>query len=412
MQTILQTGNFPLTAPQEKEIRELLKEEQKRLALLVEIGKLICSKLKLGELLDLVNDLVSRVLICDTCCIFLHDKDKGKLELKAIKKDAPAEDLFVSQTILNHVAQNRVSVLFSDNDDKVFNSKSIAILHIKSAMCVPLLLQDSTLVGIIYVDSKKASRIFFKGDLELLSGIAGQVAIAIENAYLFESIQKEVRYRNNLQRFLGPNLVDRILQEEQISLGGTSRNVTILFCDIRNFTGMTADRDSGSVFEQLNEYFGVMTKAIFKCHGTLDKYIGDGLMAIFGAPLELEDHPFWAIQAALEMNRNLKVLNDQWKIEGKPTFEVGIGICSGETMVGNIGSNERMDYTAIGSPVNLASRIEGLTKKADCNILISESTYMCVKDRVNTKSYKPVPVKGFSEPIAVYGLLDQPVSGN
>ncbi|RME51820.1 MAG: hypothetical protein D6795_07655, partial [Deltaproteobacteria bacterium] len=267
--------------------------------------------------------------------------------------------------------------------------------------------QDSTLVGVIYVDSKKASRVFGKPDLDLLGGIAGQVAVAIENAILFENIQKEERYRNNLQRFLGPNLVERILQEEQISLGGTTRNVTILFSDIRNFTFLSANQDSKAMFEQLNDYFGVMTKAIFKYHGTLDKYIGDGIMAIFGAPIELEDHAYCAIQTAIEMKRNLRELNAQWEKEGKVPYNIGIGICTGDAVVGNVGSSERMDYTAIGPPVNLANRIESLTKKADCNLLISESTYECVKGRVNTKCYKPVSVKGFTEPILVYGVLDE-----
>jgi len=152
----------------------------------------------------------------------------------------------------------------------------------------------------------------------------------------------------------------------------------------------------------LNEYFSAMIEIIFKYEGTLDKFIGDAIMAVFGAPVAHPDDPQRALRTAVEMREELKKLQEKWKGEGRPAFDIGIGINTGEVVAGNIGSSERMDYTVIGDNVNLASRLESLNKEHQTHILISEDTYQKVKDVAKVRPIEPVKVKGKEKEVMIY----------
>ena len=225
--------------------------------------------------------------------------------------------------------------------------------------------------------------------------------------YRYMAEEKEKKWiRRVFSRYVTTQVVDEILSEpEKLSLGGERRPVTILFADIQGFTSLAEDMSPEEVVGILNEYFSAMTKIIFEHQGTLDKFIGDCIMAVFGAPLAIPDHTKRALYTALEMKEELRKLQGKWKREGKIPFRVGIGINTGEVVVGNIGSEERMEYTAVGSEVNLASRLESLTREYDAEIIISEAVYQKVKDIIKVKPLGEAKIKGMKRPVRIYELL-------
>jgi adenylate cyclase len=238
-----------------------------------------------------------------------------------------------------------------------------------------------------------------------LSAFANQAAVAITNAKLFDDVRREERLRTSLQRYLSPNLVDDMIKKgsANLALGGEKKKVAVLFCDIRGFTPMAEREPVETVVGLLNEYFSAMSEVIFSNQGTLDKFIGDAVMAIYGAPLELANSSFQAVKTALEMKEKLAELNQKWKKENKPQLEVGFGINTGEAIVGNIGSERRMEYTAIGDMVNVASRIEGETEHNQ--IFITEATMNALEGKAEVKKLSQVQLKGKTSKVQIYEVV-------
>ncbi len=221
--------------------------------------------------------------------------------------------------------------------------------------------------------------------------------------------EKEKKYvRKAFGQYVSANILEELLRDpKKLKLGGERRELTVLFSDIRGFTTFCESREPEEVVEMLNEYLDKMTEVIFKNNGTLDKYVGDAIVAFFGAPSAKEEteHPFDACRAALEMIQELKVLQQKWKDEGKEPLDIGIGLNTGPVLVGNMGSNRKFDYTVIGDNVNLGARLEGLTRKYECDIVISEFTYQVVHNTFLTRRLDEVTVKGKNKPVVVYELL-------
>ncbi len=225
-------------------------------------------------------------------------------------------------------------------------------------------------------------------------------------------IQSEIERRKTravFSRYVSPDVVEELMKDpDSVELGGAKKIVTIMFADIRGFTAYSENKDPVDVITRLNEYLTVMTRTIQKHGGTLDKYLGDGLMAFFGAPIYYEDHVERAVRAAVEMQEAIKQLNTEWaKRDGSQPLLVAIGINTGPAVVGNVGSPERMDYTLIGEDVNLASRTEALTKLFETLVLVSERSYNAlppgeIKDSLSYVGEELV--KGFTHPIKVYSL--------
>ncbi|MCJ7595151.1 MAG: adenylate/guanylate cyclase domain-containing protein, partial [Desulfobacterales bacterium] len=198
--------------------------------------------------------------------------------------------------------------------------------------------------------------------------------------YLSEERERK-KIRGAFSHYVSSSVVNEMLKNpEKLKLGGDKRDLTVLFSDIRGFTTISEGLTPEDLVGLLNEYLTVMTKVVFKYEGTLDKYMGDAVMAIYGAPLDQPDHPFRACNTALDMLEALKRLNEKWVLEGKPSLDIGIGVNTGMMMVGNMGSDQRFDYTVMGDAVNLGSRLEGANKTYQTNILISEFTYERVKE--------------------------------
>lgn len=217
-----------------------------------------------------------------------------------------------------------------------------------------------------------------------------------------KGLQERERLKVNFSRYVSDHVLQKILSSTKpTKLEGERRKVTVLFSDIRQFTKLSEHLPPEQVVSLLNEYFKIMLDIIFAHKGTLDKFIGDGLMVEFGAPLDDETQEKNAVTAAIAMQKALKNLNATGK---QPTIQVGIGIHTGLAIVGNVGSEKRMDYTAIGDTVNIAARLEQLTKSKAKQILISEDTYQAIKEEFQAENLGPTILLGRQEPITVYAI--------
>jgi adenylate cyclase len=209
------------------------------------------------------------------------------------------------------------------------------------------------------------------------------------------------------QQFVSPEVVERLMDNPAaLQFGGEVRNLTVLFSDIRDFTGYTERHPPQEVVQMLQEYLTRMVDQVLGQQGTLDKFIGDGVMAIFGAPVPLPDHAERACRSALGMIEELKTLQARWKTEGREPFRIGIGINTGDMMVGNLGSEQLFDYTVAGDGVNIGARVESLNKEFETttSIIISETTYLAAQDVLDVRRLGEATVKGKSRPIVVYEL--------
>ncbi|MBD1835053.1 GAF domain-containing protein [Cyanobacteria bacterium FACHB-472] len=224
---------------------------------------------------------------------------------------------------------------------------------------------------------------------------------------VLEDISHEKRMKNTLYRYMTPRVAEQVMALGDNALMLSERkDVTILFSDIRGYTTLTENLGASEVVSLLNQYFETMVEAVFNHEGTLDKFIGDALMAVFGAPLPLaENHAWMAIQSALDMRRRLSEFNRRRFFDNQPQIHIGIGISSGEVVSGNIGSHKRMDYTVIGDGVNLSSRLESVTKEYGCDIILSEFTYNLCRDRILVRELDKIRVKGKNTAVSIYELI-------
>ncbi len=225
-------------------------------------------------------------------------------------------------------------------------------------------------------------------------------------AYRILTEEKEKKFiRNTFSNFVSKVIVDELLKHpEMIKLGGERKEISVLFSDIRSFTTLSEKYQPEEIVGILNNYLSRMTSTIFKYEGTLDKYVGDEIMAFWNAPIPQEDHAILACLTALEMMKELKTFNEEMPVEYR--LNIGIGINTGDAIVGNMGSTSRMDYTLIGDTVNTGARLEGTNKVYNTNIIISEYTYERIKDHFICRLLDKIRVKGKSIPVSIYELLD------
>jgi len=223
--------------------------------------------------------------------------------------------------------------------------------------------------------------------------------------YLTEERQKRL-IRRAFQYYLDPLIVDQVSQNPQrLKLGGESRELTVLFSDIRSFSTIAESLSPEALVHLLNEYLTSMTRVVLRHHGLLDKYIGDGIMAIYGAPLHDPDHAYRACRSALEMMAELGTLQEHWASQGLPLLNIGIGINTALMVVGNMGSELRFDYTVMGDGVNVASRLEAANKEYGTNIIISEFTWAHVRDRLVSRELDVIRVQGKAQPTGIFEVL-------
>ncbi|HEV2350097.1 MAG TPA: adenylate/guanylate cyclase domain-containing protein [Terriglobia bacterium] len=223
--------------------------------------------------------------------------------------------------------------------------------------------------------------------------------------YATEGREKR-KYRKTLIKYISPSLVETIMADmDWASLRAEKRNLTVLFSDIRGFTSISEKLPAEIVIKTLNEHLNMMVSVIFDHQGTLDKFVGDCVMAFWGAPFPQPNHAELAARSALAMIKGLEKLNKKWQSEGRPTLQIGVGVNTGEMLFGNIGSEQRMDFTVIGDSVNLGSRLESATKELHASIVISDSTFQLIRDLAEVRPLGEISVKGKAQKIVVYELL-------
>lgn len=239
----------------------------------------------------------------------------------------------------------------------------------------------------------------------MLSVVLCYVANAVHQT-VAEQREKH-RYRQTFQQYVAKTVVDMMLSSNELpKFGGERRELTILFSDIRKFTSFSENHPPEVVVSRLSEYLTAMVEVIFKHKGTLDKFVGDEIMAVYGAPLYFKDHAERACLTAMDMVKELRAMQKKWSEDKKDYFHIGIGVNTGNVVVGNLGSSQLFDYTVIGDEVNLGARLEGANKQYQTTIIISESTYQRVKDKAKVRELDLVRVMGKEKPIRIFELRD------
>ena len=386
---------------------ESLEERQaKKLSLLLDISKELSKQQEVDKLLQKVVDITFQVMNVDRVSILMVEAPSGDLVPRVSKNRLgdSGGSRHVPQSIARRAVTERLAIL-TDNaaaDDR-FKGKSILMQSVRSAMCTPLISSEGKVLGIIYVDNLTATHSFGDEDLEFLIAFSGIASVSIENSQLTDRIRRDAVVRSNFERYFAPNLAEQIAnQQGAVQLGGSKRPVFIFFSDIRGFTPMSEQMNPDEIATLLTEYFTEMVEIIFQHGGTLDKFIGDAIMAIWGAPIPHEDDADRAMRAAMDMQKVLAQLNKKWTSEGRQEVHIGIGINFGDVFAGNIGSDRRLEYTVIGDAVNTASRL--CSKAGPGEILISEPFYKALKKPPKVEALEPIQLKGKAQAVPVYRL--------
>src|SRR3954463_10493980 len=314
-----------------------------KLNLLLDIVKELSQQTEVDRLLDRIVGLTFQVMSVDRVAVMTSEKGELVPRVWRSRVESPAGSWVVPRAIARKAIEDRVAVL-SEN----ILAEDATPSGIESALCAPLLGSQGKVLGIIYLDSLGAGHSFSEEDLEFFTAFAGMAAVALENSQLIERVRREAVVLSNFQRYFAPDLAQQIAgQSGEIQLGGARRRVVVLFSDIRGFTSIAERMSPEEIAGLLTEYFTQMVEIVFAHGGTLDKFIGDAVMALWGAPLARKDDAGQAIQAGIEMQRARARLNRGWGARGRQELTIGIGINVGEVFAGNIGSNRRLEYTVL-----------------------------------------------------------------
>jgi adenylate cyclase len=385
---------------------EDLRRKAQILGLLYEMSKTLGSVFDLKTLFAKATEIVFEVTPADRAVAMLAD-EKG--ELKSIASKTRDESLRVltdrlpvSRTVTRKAMTDKMAILSQDarQDAQFSGSESIVSQGVRSTICAPLV-AESGVHGVIYADRLDPFAAFSEDDLALISAIAAQTAVAVETARAHERLAREEVARANYGRFLPPFVVQKLLENpESFTLGGTNQLITVLFADIRGFSRIAERERPEKIVRLLNRFFSEMTEIVFAHGGTLDKYIGDEIMSLFGAPTVTSDDASNAVSAAIEMQKRLIELNVELKTDGFEQIGVGIGLHTGEAIVGYVGSERRSEYTAIGDTVNLASRLQANALAGQ--ILLSGVTAQAVAGKFSLLPRTPITVKNRVQPVPLF----------
>jgi len=378
-----------------------------KLQMLLEVAQKLTAELDLDRLLRTVVDTTFEIMSVDRVTIVLRNEETGEL-VPTISRSriGEAQTVQIPRSIAEKVMREAVAVVSQNApEDSRFRGQSILLQSVRSAMCSPLMASADRVLGLLYVDNLTATNTFTDEDLQFLVAFSGLAAIGIKNSRYAEQIRRESTVRSNFERYFAPNVAAEIAQQgEAIRTGGERRPTTILFSDIRGFTAIAEGMGTDAIAQFLSEYFTEMVEVIFEHGGTLDKFIGDAIMALWGAPIAHTDDPDRALRAALAMQRSIGRLNERWASQGRPEIGVGIGINHGEVFAGNIGSHRRLEYTVLGDPVNIASRL--CAEAGPGEVLVSEQFLRVVRDQVVCDYLPELALKGKAQVTQVYRVRE------
>ncbi len=382
-----------------------LKADYERLRLSHELSREIAAERDTDKLLEKILTSVFKFIRADRGVIFLKD-ELGELTPRAIqRRDGTTAPVSVSSTILNHVVKERAAVLTHDAamDFAASKGKSMILNRIQSAMVAPLL-HNNDVLGVLWLDSETLAQ-FQPKDLELVTAIANQAAMFIEINILGKKVEKEIVARAQFSRLLSPNIAERVMNGQlEVKQGGQRvEKCTVFNSDIRGFTAMSEHQSPEALVEMLNDYFELMVDVIFKYEGTLDKFMGDGIMALWGAPVAHADDALRSVMCALEMGDVLGQYNRRRIEKDQAPLAVGYGIHTGPLVAGYIGSSKALSYTVIGDVANTSARLCSVALAGQ--IVISEHTHEQLGTKFEYEELQPAKVKGKEKPLRVFNVL-------
>jgi adenylate cyclase len=397
---------------------EDLRGKARILALLYEMSKTLGAVFDLDPIFEKACEVIFSATPADRVVALLSDESKqtdgGDDDLQVVamrvrdeSRAAQGRRQPIGRTITRKVMRERQALLSQDAalDMEFAGVHSIVAQGVHSTICAPLI-ADTRVHGALYADKLDPFTAFTRDDLELVSAVAAQTAVAVENARSHARLAREEVARANYSRFLPEYVVKQILENpDSFKLGGVNQTVTVLFADIRGFTRLSENAPPERIVQLLNNYFTAMSDIIFAHGGTLDKYLGDGLMALFGAPAATPDDACNAVSAAVAMQRKMEDINAQLRAERLSEIAIGIGLHTGVATVGYIGSERRSEYTAIGDTVNLAARLEQNSQGGE--ILLSESGARAAARAPESAGCtfhprEPIQVKNRVQPVPIY----------
>ncbi|HEY0004094.1 MAG TPA: adenylate/guanylate cyclase domain-containing protein [Pyrinomonadaceae bacterium] len=358
-----------------------------RLALFYELPLKFAEVERIDNLMQLIVEGAIGLIPCARRgALLIKDRRMGKLILKA---HVPVGNPAVSLTLAEQSMERRCAFIWpatapaqpQPQQDDIFHPKralppSVVEYQIESAMYAPLLWKNETL-GVLCVDNCEQGSSFSIDDLRLLQAVGHHAALAVANLQLQDDWRHQAEIQNNILKLIPPQIVERLKhQRGRIRLGGEFHEATILISDIRGFTNLSTTMSPDEVTEMLEDYFGRLVPLVFKYHGTIDKFVGDAILAVFGSPTTDDQQQLHGVMTAMEMQSAMREVNAQRASEGKRTGELGIGLHFGEVVHGFIGTPQRMEYTVIGDTVNRASRYCDGARGGE--ILISPDMYQWV----------------------------------
>src|SRR5579859_870107 len=384
-----------------------LRLDYERLRITWELTRDIGLERELDRLLDKILLALFKFTKADRGVILLREDD-GTLHPRAARRrdgtDAPIQ---VSSTILNHVIKERAGVLTHDASMDFASSKgkSMILNRISSAMVVPLLHEsEKEVLGVLWLDSESLAQ-FMPKDLEVITSVAGQAAMFIENTILAKKVEQEIVLRDRFARLVAPNVAEQMMNGKlEVKKGGLLvQELSVFNSDIRGFTAMSEGTGAELIVEMLNEYFEPMVETLFKYEGTLDKFMGDGIMAFWGAPLAHRDDAIRCVQCTLDQMQVLGRFNRQRIGENKPPLAVGVGIHTGPGVVGYVGSSKALSYTVIGDTANTSARLCSTALAGQ--IVVSETTVSRLGGRFELEEIDPRSLKGKERPMRRFNVV-------
>ncbi len=389
-----------------------LRLDYERLRIIWELTRDIGLERELDPLLDKILLALFKFTKADRGVILLRENDGSLYPRAARRRDGTTTSIQISSTILNHVISERAGVLTHDASMDFASSKgkSMILNRISSAMVVPLLHEsEKEVLGVVWLDSESLAQ-FQPKDLELITSVAGQAAMFIENSILAKKIEQEMILRARFTRLVAPNVAEQMISGKlEVKKGGQLiQELTIYNSDIRGFTAMSEGTSAETLVEMLNEYFELMVETLFKYEGTLDKFMGDGIMAFWGAPLVHRDDAVRCVQCALEQMEVLGRFNRERIALGKPALAVGLGIHTGPGVVGYVGSSKALSYTTIGDTANTSARL--CSSAAAGQIVLSDATLARLGGRFEFEEIEPRSLKGKEKPMRRFNVLREKLS--
>lgn len=385
-----------------------LAQDYERLRLSHELSREIALERDLQKLLDKILETIFRFVRADRGVIFLKNQGEEDLTPAAsYRRDGTDAPIPVSSTIMSHVVRERTTVLTHDAsmDFAASKGKSMILNRISSAIVAPLL-HDDEILGVLWLDSESLAQ-FQQKDLEIVTAIAGQAAMFIEINILGKKIEQEIVNRERFSRLLSPNVAEKVLSGDlEVKKGGQHvQHCSVFNSDIRGFTAMSEKQSPEFIVEMLNEYFELMVETIFKYEGTLDKFMGDGILALWGAPVVHPDDAIRSVSCALEQKLVLQEFNRSRAQLGHSPIDVGFGIHTGPLIAGYIGSSKALSYTVIGDTANTSARLCSIA--AGGQIVVSEATYEQLRGKFVVEELPPAHLKNKEKPFRCFNVLGE-----